>query len=96
MERQDIDSEGAPAADAATPDDIEPGATDEPLAAREPSATGEPRVDAALRPLMGLEDRPVAEHPPVFERVHGQLVDVLGELRADHDPSARDLAGDAD
>ncbi len=42
--------------------------------------TGDPRVDQALLPLAGLAGRPVAEHPQVFERLHGQLVDVLGEL----------------
>jgi hypothetical protein len=43
-------------------------------------ATGEPRVDAAIRPLAELGELPVSEHPPVFERIHGQLVEVLGEL----------------
>jgi hypothetical protein len=45
-------------------------------------ATGEPRVDEALRRLGELGDLPVSEHPPVFERVHASLVDVLGELRS--------------
>jgi len=44
-------------------------------------ATGEPRVDEALRRLDELAGLPVSEHPGVFEQVHGQLVDVLGELR---------------
>jgi hypothetical protein len=56
-------------------DDAVP-ARDEPV-----EATGEPRVDEALRRLGELGDLPVAEHPPVFERVHASLVDVLGELR---------------
>jgi hypothetical protein len=47
-----------------------------------PEATGEPRVDAALRQLGELSDLPVSEHPPVFERIHASLVDVLGELRS--------------
>lgn len=42
--------------------------------------TGEPRVDEALRRL-GLGELPVSEHPAVFEGVHSQLVEVLGELR---------------
>ncbi len=46
------------------------------------ATTGEPRVDDALRKLSELDDLPVSEHPAVFERVHGQLVDVLGELRS--------------
>jgi hypothetical protein len=45
------------------------------------ATTGEPRVHDALRKLGELDDLPVSEHPAVFERVHGQLVDVLGELR---------------
>ena len=44
--------------------------------------TGEPRVDEALRGLGELGDLPVSEHPGVFERIHGQLADVLGELRS--------------
>jgi hypothetical protein len=44
--------------------------------------TGEPRVDDTLRQLGELSDLPVSEHPAVFERVHSQLVEVLGELRS--------------
>jgi hypothetical protein len=47
--------------------------------------TGEPRVDEVLRMLDRLRDLPVSEHPGVFEQVHGQLVDVLGELRSGQD-----------
>jgi hypothetical protein len=43
-------------------------------------ATGEPRVDAALGHLSELDEMPVSQHPGVYERVHEQLVDVLGEL----------------
>lgn len=50
--------------------------------------TGDPRVDQALRRLDGLADLPVSEHPPVFERIHGQLVEVLGELRSGPDKGA--------
>ncbi|HUJ08068.1 MAG TPA: hypothetical protein VLX31_18320 [Streptosporangiaceae bacterium] len=53
------------------------------------TATGEPRVDAALRMLGELDGLPVTEHPQVFERVHGQLVEVLGELHAGADQPAR-------
>ena len=42
--------------------------------------TGEPRVDAALGGLAALDELPVSEHPAVYERVHEQLVEVLGEL----------------
>jgi hypothetical protein len=49
-------------------------------AAKAWQATGEPRVDAALGRLSELDELPVSEHPGVYERVHEQLVDVLGEL----------------
>ena len=52
------------------------------MPAGELTATGEPRVDAALRRLGELDHLPVSEHPPVFERIHGQLVEVLGELHS--------------
>ena len=44
------------------------------------AATGEPRVDAALRLLERLPGLPVTEHPLLFEQVHAQLSEVLGEL----------------
>jgi hypothetical protein len=49
-------------------------------AAPEPAATGEPRVDAALKLLERLPGMPVSEHPELFEQVHAQLSEVLGEL----------------
>jgi hypothetical protein len=54
--------------------------------------TGEPRVDAALSPLDDLTELPVTEHPAVFERVHAQLGEILGELRSGSlaGPSGRD------
>ena len=42
--------------------------------------TGEPRVDAALRLLDRLPGLPVSDHPELFELVHAQLTEVLGEL----------------
>jgi hypothetical protein len=45
-------------------------------------ATGEPRVDAALRLLEQLPGLPVADHAELFEQVHAQLSDVLGELES--------------
>ena len=45
-------------------------------------ATAEPRVDEALTGLDQLAGLPVTEHPAVFERVHRQLREVLGELDA--------------
>jgi hypothetical protein len=38
------------------------------------------RVDAALELLDRLPELPVVEHPEVFERVHAQLAEVLGEV----------------
>jgi len=49
------------------------------------AVTGEPRVDETLGRLDGLGELPVTEHPGVFERVHSQLVEVLGELRSGTD-----------
>jgi hypothetical protein len=43
-------------------------------------ATGQPRVDAALRLLDRLPGLPVSEHSELFEQVHAQLSEVLGEL----------------
>jgi hypothetical protein len=54
---------------------------DDPLPVPRPE-TGEPRVDAALSLLDDLTELPVTEHPAVFERVHAQLGEVLGELRS--------------
>jgi hypothetical protein len=58
---------------------IEPG----PQASLDPDpqpGTGEARVDAALKLLDRLPGLPVSEHPELFEQVHAQLADVLGEL----------------
>ena len=51
--------------------------------------TGEARVDAALRLLDRLAGLPVSSHPELFEQVHAQLTDVLGEL----DPGTGGPAG---
>jgi hypothetical protein len=62
-----------------------PQASDDGPAAAVPS-TGEPRVDAALRLLDRLPGLPVSEHTELFEQVHAELSDVLGEL--DSGPAA--------
>jgi hypothetical protein len=49
--------------------------------------TGEPRVDAALRLLDRLPGLPVSDHPELFEQVHAQLTDVLGELDSGTGPT---------
>jgi hypothetical protein len=71
----------------AEPDDVGPAeAPDQPAESRsnlspEPvGSTGEPRVDAALALLDRLPELPVSEHAELFEQVHAQLSDVLGEL----------------
>ena len=54
--------------------------TPEVPAAPDLPVTGEPRVDAALKLLERLPGLPVSEHPELFEQVHAQLSEVLGEL----------------
>jgi hypothetical protein len=55
--------------------------------------TGEPRVDAALRLLDRLPGLPVSGHPDLFEQVHAQLTDVLGELDSGSAGAARGVPG---
>ena len=64
------------AAETGAADSGAPGA----VGATEAPATGQPRVDAALRLLDRLPGLPVSEHPELFEQVHAQLSEVLGEL----------------
>ncbi len=56
-----------------------PQAPDQP--GRRP-ATGDPRVDEAVARLDDLAGLPVTEHPAVFEHVHQQLAEALGDLDA--------------
>jgi hypothetical protein len=82
----------APGGRAATGPD-EPGAGERPSTGERRSpgerpATGEPRVDAALGRLGELDELPVTEHPQVYERIHTQLVEVLGELHSSPGPLA--------
>ena len=77
--------ESSAAADDSLPAEVSETATsgdhaDAEEAAKTWQATGEPRVDAALGRLSELDELPVSDHPGVYERVHEQLVDVLGEL----------------
>ena len=80
---------------AGPPDTAEPPATGEPPDTAEPletaeaPATGEPRVDAALSPLGELDELPVSEHPGVYDRIHEQLVEVLGELHSAQTPAGQ-------
>jgi hypothetical protein len=61
---------------------------DEPGGVSAVHGTGEPRVDAALRLLDRLPGLPVSEHPELFEQVHAQLTEVLGELDSPQAPQA--------
>jgi hypothetical protein len=74
-----------------------PGTRDRPSAPRpgggDDLATGEPRVDAVLGRLDELDELPVSEHPAVFERIHEQLVEVLGELHPGQGPAGQGPAG---
>ena len=45
-------------------------------------ATGDSRVDEAVSQLEDLAGLPIAEHPAIFERVHQQLTDALGDAGA--------------
>lgn len=74
----DTGSGGDPAATSSMPDQQLPPQSSE--SGDESSGTGEPMVDAALSGLDELAELPVSEHPGVYERIHEQLVEVLGEL----------------
>lgn len=65
---------------------------EEATAAAEPPATGEPRVDAAVRRLRELDEVQLSEHPGVYERIHEQLVEVLGELHSGQAPAGQGSA----
>ncbi len=69
----------------------ESGSGHELQASPEPEAeflpgTGVPRVYAALRLLDRLPGLPVSDHPELFEEIHAQLTEVLGEL--DYGPAS--------
>lgn len=70
--QDDSESESGP--------DVAPVAAGDDRAAPAPQATGDARVDAAIAHLVELGELPVSAHPPIFERIHGQLVEVLGDL----------------
>ena len=77
----------------AEPADAEPAGAEETdaeltVATTAQEATGDPRVDAAIADLGDLTRLPVSEHPAVFERLHGQLVEVLGELHTGASPAS--------
>ena len=46
-------------------------------------STGVPDIDRALTPLEGLGERPVPEHPEVYEQVLGELSATMAENPVD-------------
>jgi hypothetical protein len=79
----------SPAGDEAAGGD--PAGEDRALTAAGASApgTGDVRVDAALKLLDRLPELPVGDHAAVFERVHAELTEVLGDL----DPESAGTSG---
>jgi len=55
-------------------------------------STGAPDIDRALAPLEGLGERPVSDHPAVYEQVLGELSATM----ADNTVEPGDPAGLAD
>jgi len=51
-------------------------------------STGAPDVDRALAPLEGLGERPVSDHPGVYEEVLGQLSSTMADHTAEPDDPA--------
>ena len=43
----------------------------------EPERTGVEEVDEVIASLQGLDERPIEEHPAVFERAHERLRQAL-------------------
>ena len=84
-----MDEQGRPGGTG--PAGADPAADEEAVAASpaSPPGTGDPRVDAALRLLDQLPELPVGEHAPVFEQVHAELTEVLGDL----DPESAGTSG---
>ncbi len=58
-----------------SPPDVDPAETGQEFG--EPEGTGVEEVDDVLTSMQGLEDRPVEEHPAVFERAHERLRQAL-------------------
>ena len=79
-ERTGSDGSAGPAARPAADDQAGQRGPGLPAAGSRPEPTGDTRVDAAVRQLASLAEAPVREHAEIFERVHAELVDILGEL----------------
>ena len=59
-------------------------------------STGNVDVDAAVAGLAGLGDRPVSEHPEVYERVHRDLQAAMSSISDDLDLEADTAHGRTD
>jgi hypothetical protein len=81
MQQEPSDSLPAETSEIIEETSASPGET--PVEQAAAAGTGEPRVDAALGRLDELADLDVHDHPAVFERVHAELSEVLGELEPD-------------
>lgn len=59
--------------------------TEEPTPTTEETAwsTGDERVDEATARLDRLDERDLHEHPDVYDAIHGDLADVLGDGSGD-------------
>jgi hypothetical protein len=89
MEHESVpDQAESPAGPADEPGSAEASTVRGSAEASTAPGTGEPRVDAALRLLDRLPGLPVSEHPELFEQVHAQLTEVLGELDSAQGPQA--------
>lgn len=53
-----------------------PAVQETPASAEQPGAA----VDAALTPLDSLGERPLAEHPDVYQAIHTTLRDELADI----------------
>ena len=58
-----------------TPPDVDPAETGQEF--DQPERTGVEEVDDVLASLLGLDGRPVEDHPAVFERAHDRLRQAL-------------------
>ena len=64
-----------------------PEAAETPIHDAEPERTGVEEVDAVLSSMQGLDDKPVEEHPAIFERAHERLRHAL-DAQPDAQPGA--------
>jgi hypothetical protein len=76
MSERHPETEGPETEQPESPDpDLDPARTGQEFG--EPERTGVEEVDDVLASLGGLDDRPVDEHPSVFEHAHERLRQAL-------------------